>query len=198
MLSTGRLKSAGKNLLCCLGMLLVVTMVFSSCSTHKHSVKREKTHSKSKKDKEREKEEEKFLTDLSRHLKGDEKKVIKEAETWLGTPYKYAEHTKGKGTDCSGFIMMVFKDALDCALPRNSAKQADFCKKIKKNDVKPGDLVFFATGKDPKAVSHVGIMVNKEQFIHASSSKGVVISSLENRYYSQRFLSFGRVPCMKH
>ena len=182
-------------------LLLIAAMMCSSCSLHKHSTKRgenNKTHAKTKEEKEKEKQEEKFLSDIIKHLKGDEKKVLQEAETWIGTPYKYAGTEKGSGADCSGFVMMVFKEAINCALPRNSAKQAEFCKRIKREKVKPGDLVFFATGKDPTKVSHVGIMVDDTNFIHASSSKGVVISSLKNKYYTDRLLEFGKVPCMNH
>ena len=121
---------------------------------------------------------------------------MKEAETWMGTPYAYAKSEKGKGSDCSGFVMMVYLNALDMKLPRNSAKQAEFCKKIDKKHIRPGDLVFFATGKDPHKISHVGMMIDSDRFIHASSSKGVVISSLSSNYYSTHFRRFGRVPHM--
>lgn len=182
-------------------LVFVLCLGVSSCSTHKSVTKRskyEKAHHKSKKEKDREEKEEKLVSDITKHLKGDEKKVIHEAQTWIGTPYQYARQDKGSGTDCSGYTMMVFKKAISCDLPRNSAKQAEFCKKIKRSHVKPGDLVFFATGKDSHTVTHVGIMINEKQFLHASSSKGVVISSLDNNYYSTRLVSFGKVPCLHH
>ena len=77
-------------------------------------------------------------------------------------------------------------------IPRNSAKQAEFCYKLDTNKVETGDLVFFATGKDPKKVSHVGIVVDDNRFVHASSSKGVVVSQLTQPYYQQRLLMFGQ------
>ncbi|HBC20536.1 MAG TPA: hydrolase Nlp/P60 [Porphyromonadaceae bacterium] len=122
--------------------------------------------------------------------------IIKEAKTWLGTPYVYAAQEKGSGTDCSGMVMQVFLLVVDCRLPRNSAKQAEYCRRIRAEEAIAGDLVFFATGKDPKRVSHVGILVDEDSFIHASSSKGVVVSRLSNQWYSKRLLMYGRVPAL--
>lgn len=124
----------------------------------------------------------------------EEKKLIEEAMTWLGTPYKYGGADKGICADCSGFVMRVYESALDYKLPRNSKKQSEFCKKIKKEHIRPGDLVFFATGKEPGVVSHVGIMIDEIQFIHASSSKGVVVSKMTQSYYQKHFVMYGKVP----
>lgn len=129
-------------------------------------------------------------------LKKYEKKIINEAESWLGTPYKYAHAEKGSGADCSGMVMRVFLDAMNMKIPRNSAKQAEFCVRLKSKDVRPGDLVFFATGKDPAKVSHVGIMLDGVRFIHSSTSKGVVISHVNTPYYTRTFMMYGRLPQM--
>ncbi len=118
--------------------------------------------------------------------------IVNEATEWVGTPYKYAGQEKGHGTDCSGMVMSVYDTVLDIKLPRNSAKQAEFCKELKKKDVRPGDLVFFATGKDPDRISHVGIMLNDDDFVHASTSKGVVISKVSTPYYQRTFMMYGR------
>ena len=132
-------------------------------------------------------------TDIITHVTKHRKEIIREARTWLGTPYKYGEEKKGICTDCSGMVMQVFL-AFDYRIPRNSAKQAEYCRRIKESEIAPGDLVFFATGKDPEKVSHVGIIVDEESFIHASSSKGVVISKLTNPWYAKRLLMYGRLP----
>ncbi len=124
-------------------------------------------------------------------------RIIDEAYSWVGTPYKYACAEKGKGTDCSGMVMKVYEEAAGQKIPRNSAKQAEFCDKVDAEHVSTGDLVFFATGKDPHKVSHVGIVVDNEKFIHASSSKGVVVSNLFTPYYQRKFLMFGRVPGLR-
>lgn len=136
-------------------------------------------------------------TELSMILKDVDKKrkdLVKEAYSWIGTPYRYARAEKGCGTDCSGMVLKVYEKIYGVKLPRNSAKQAEFCKRISKSNVKSGDLVFFATGKDTHKVSHVGIMVDKSSFIHSSSSKGVCISQVETPYYTRTLIQYGRVP----
>ncbi len=121
-------------------------------------------------------------------------KIVKEAYGWLGTPYGYGRAEKGVACDCSGMVMSVYEKVKGVKLPRNSAKQQEFCKSLKRKDVKEGDLCFFATGKDPDKVSHVGIMVDENNFIHASTSKGVVVSDITQPYYVRTFKGFGRVP----
>lgn len=117
-----------------------------------------------------------------------------EVLSWLGTPYKYGASEKGIFTDCSGMVMVVYENIFDIKLPRNSAKQAEFCNKLSEKNVKSGDLVFFATGRDEKKISHVGIMIDAIRFVHASSSKGVIISEITTPYYQRTFKMFGRVP----
>lgn len=121
-----------------------------------------------------------------------QQKIVKEAMTWLGTPYQYGASEKGSGSDCSGMVGKVYEKTTGIKLPRNSAKQAEFCKELKGKDVKVGDLVFFATGKDPNKISHVGIMINDKEFIHASTKKGVVVSDITTPYYQRTFIMFGR------
>lgn len=122
------------------------------------------------------------------------RRIVSEAKTWLGTPYSYGKAEKGKASDCSGMVMSVYQKVTGVKLPRNSARQAEFCKRLKKKDVKAGDLCFFATGKDPDRISHVGIMLDDKMFIHSSTSKGVVISDITQPYYVKTFKGFGRVP----
>ncbi len=128
-------------------------------------------------------------------LKGSDsqKKIAEEAISWVGTPYAYAKCDKKEGTDCSGMVLRVYEDVLGYKLPRNSAKQAEFCEPLKKEEVETGDLVFFATGRDPDKISHVGIMVDDVNFVHASTKKGVVISRIDTPYYIRTFRGFGRV-----
>ena len=120
-------------------------------------------------------------------------KIVKESLTWIGTPYGFGHSEKGESTDCSGLVIMVFDEVAGIKLPRNSAQQADYCDKIGEHEVKPGDLVFFATGKDRKKVSHVGIMIDKKSFVHSSGSKGVIISEMTTPYYKRTFIKYGRV-----
>lgn len=117
--------------------------------------------------------------------------LLDEAYKWLGTPYKYGGTTK-KGADCSGFVQVVYKDALDIKLPRVSREMGDFCKKVDKGKMYPGDLVFFAIGKSKK-VNHVGMYVGENKIIHASASKGVIISDLDTDYYKKHFHHSGMI-----
>ncbi len=119
--------------------------------------------------------------------------IADEAITWVGTPYVYAKCDKGIGTDCSGLVMKVYEDITGVKIPRNSAKQAEFCRRLKTDDVEIGDLVFFATGSDPNRISHVGIMIDSVNFVHSSTKKGVVISRIDTPYYIRTFMMFGRV-----
>lgn len=121
-------------------------------------------------------------------------KIANESLTWVGTPYKYGRSDKGVATDCSGLVLVVYQEVANIKLPRNSAQQAEFCKELKAKDIMPGDLVFFATGKDKKKVSHVGVMIDESKFVHASSSKGVIVSDMSGSYYQKTFIKFGRVP----
>lgn len=122
-------------------------------------------------------------------------RVVDEAMKWLGSPYRYGGQSR-KGTDCSGMVMQVYLETTGIKLPRNSREQCDFCKDIKRSDIVPGDLVFFTDKKGGGKVGHVGIYLGKGRFIHSSSSKGVVISSLDTPYYAQRYYKGGRVPGM--
>lgn len=130
-------------------------------------------------------------------LTGEQRKIVKEAKSWLGTPYAYAMSDKGTGTDCSGFVLRVFESSINYSLPRNSAKQAEFCEEIAPEKATTGDLLFFGTGSDPLKVSHVGILIDQDKFIHCSTSKGVVETPVTSPYFSQRLLKIGRLPKQK-
>lgn len=119
--------------------------------------------------------------------------LMAEAYSWLGTPYKYGGTSK-KGADCSGFVMTIFKNSLDIDLPRVSGDQGTFCRTIKKGDLFPGDLVFFASkGK----INHVGLYVGDNKMVHASTSKGVVVCDLSMDYFAKHFHHAGMIPAYR-
>lgn len=127
---------------------------------------------------------------LGRH---DNKKLYKELKRWLGTPYSYAAHTCGEGTDCSGMVMEVYLEVYGIKVHRNSAKMLEEnCKVIDLEDLREGDLVFFCTSGDGR-VSHVGIYLKDNKFVHASSSRGVTVDDLRQNYYSTHFHAAARV-----
>ena len=110
---------------------------------------------------------------------------------WRGTPYRYGGMSRG-GVDCSGFVLMTFRDKFDLQLPRETRKQAELGTEIDKDDLLPGDLVFFKTGSG-KSGLHVGIYDTDNQFIHASTSRGVMRSSLDNVYWRKNFWQARRI-----
>lgn len=127
--------------------------------------------------------------------KGSVGAILKDAEKYLGTPYKFGGSTDA-GFDCSGFTFRVFGEN-NYYLPRRSAEQAFFGRYVELGGIRPGDLLFFATNGG-RRVSHVGIVHSVDEngeikFIHASTSKGVIISSLNQKYWSRAYLHARRV-----
>ena len=91
-------------------------------------------------------------------------------------------------------VMMVYKRVYGKRLERNSAKiYSKNCRKISRGELREGGLVFFNTSKGRKGINHVGIYLKDHKFIHASSSRGVIVSNLDDDYYRRTFIAAGRV-----
>ncbi|ROP62413.1 putative lipoprotein NlpC [Enterobacter sp. BIGb0383] len=112
-------------------------------------------------------------------------------QNWHGTPYRYGGMSQ-TGVDCSGFVLLTFRDKFAMQLPRETRQQATVGTEIDKNDLLPGDLVFFKTGSGENGL-HVGIYDTDNQFIHASTSRGVMRSSLDNVYWRKNFWQARRI-----
>lgn len=108
---------------------------------------------------------------------------------WKGTPYVLGGASP-KGVDCSRLVNIVFDEYFGMDLPTNTKEQLNVGKGIRRASVRTGDLVFFRTGRK---TLHVGIAVNSGEFLHASTSNGVMISKLGKSYWRNRFLAARRV-----
>lgn len=121
---------------------------------------------------------------------GNQPAVVKIAESFLGTPYRYGGSTR-KGIDCSGLVVRVYSEA-GVQMPRTSASQFRVGESILKAQLRAGDLVFF--GNSSNRISHVGIYAGGGKFIHASSNKRKVrYDSMGTTYFVQRYLGARRV-----
>ena len=174
--------------------LVIVLALMASCGSSKNATVSKKTPNKSiKSDNKNE------LRKLHSYYDGKTtnaiRRLLKDAEKYLGSPYKFGGNDSS-GFDCSGFTVKVFKEN-NFSLPRRSSDQAESGESINIEKVRPGDLLFFATSGATR-VSHVGIVHTIEddgevKFIHASTTKGVIISSLNSTYWNKAFLHAKRV-----
>lgn len=120
-------------------------------------------------------------------------KILDYATGLVGSAYKFGGKSPETGFDCSGYVGYVFKQAGGLSLPRTAVSISQVGEKITRSDLKPGDLVFFNTLR--RTISHVGIYLGDNHFVHASSSRsGVVeISDLRDRYWSNKFSAARRL-----
>ena len=110
-------------------------------------------------------------------------------DEWYGVRYLFGGSTK-KGIDCSALMQVLFTSLYGISLPRTAKMQYDFSRRISRTELKEGDLLFFNTRG---GVSHVGMYLTNNKFVHASVSKGVVISDMFEPYYLQRYIGAGRI-----
>ncbi len=121
--------------------------------------------------------------------------IIQTALDYTGTRYKYGGTTK-KGMDCSGLLYVAFRSN-DVEIPRVSHEMADQGKRIKMSKVQKGDLLFFKTTRKGKRINHVGLVIEVQRgdvkFIHSTTSRGVIVSSLREGYWNYSFVKATRV-----
>lgn len=123
----------------------------------------------------------------------DFEKLIAEARTWIGVPYRYGGNDRD-GVDCSGFLVQIFRIVEDFKLPRTSVEQYGFCSPVGRDDVAVGDLIFFSSASSGDKVAHVGMYVGRNMMIHASSTRGVTESDITAPYFVKHFVGIGRIP----
>jgi hypothetical protein len=118
--------------------------------------------------------------------------LVVDAMGFIGVPYQRGGSTVDSGFDCSGFVRSVFQQSIGLLLPRKAEEQASATRQIEKNELKPGDLVFFNTMR--RAFSHVGIYVGGGKFIHSPRPGGEVrVDNMGQSYWQQRFDGARRV-----
>ncbi len=119
-------------------------------------------------------------------------KMISFIEEWYGTRYRYGGNDKN-GVDCSAFAQTFIYAMYGLMLPRTSLQQYQGSKRLRKDDLEEGDLVFFKTRGRKAGVSHVGVYLRNNKFVHASTSGGVMINDLADTYYSTHYAGAGRI-----
>ncbi len=173
-----------------LSFICIIVLGGSSCSSHKRYAAGRPTEGA----------EQKKHSHLSEQFgikvtSADNISLYNTLSSWLGVRYRYGGNSK-KGVDCSGLVKIVYKDVYGINTERTSANlfKKD-CIALKRNKLREGDLVFFRTSKksNRKTPTHVGIYLKNNKFVHASSSRGVIVSSLSEPYYVRTWLSAGRV-----
>jgi len=159
---------------------LILALAFTGCSRKPGTYTKAKTYKKQKKAPVHAKSKHKST---SQKTTSTLNKIYAEYRQWKGTPYQYGGTTKG-GVDCSGFVLKTYKKLFNIKLPRSTKYQVKKGKRVYINQLRAGDLVFFKTGWN---VRHVGIYLEKGKFAHASSSKGVIISSMYTGYWKKNY-----------
>ena len=117
------------------------------------------------------------------------RKLDRHYKYWKKTPYKLGGTSK-RGIDCSGFVQLTYRDVFNRAIPRSTALQGKAGHNVSRKNLKLGDLVFFRTGRRQR---HVGSYVGNNRFMHASTSKGVMLSKLDSPYWTTHFWKAKRI-----
>ncbi|HLR91129.1 MAG TPA: NlpC/P60 family protein [Balneolaceae bacterium] len=110
-------------------------------------------------------------------------------DVWRGTPYQFGGNSRN-GIDCSAFTQRILDEYFNTAISRSTRGQLQEGVSVRRNQIQPGDLIFFRT---QRGVLHVGIAMGGDEFLHASVSNGVMISSLSEHYWAGNYLGTRRV-----
>lgn len=122
----------------------------------------------------------------------DDPVLYVEASTWIGTPYRSGGNNR-RGVDCSGFTRQLYNSVYRKKLTRTTGGQQQQARRVAKRNLREGDLLFFSSNRSGRKVAHVGIYLKDDLFIHASTSRGVIVSNLKSKYYRQHWLHGGRI-----
>jgi len=120
----------------------------------------------------------------------DNPRLVHLFEDWKGTPYRYGGSSR-KGIDCSGFVSMLYDSVYKAMLLGGSADIYRKLQPIERDELREGDLVFFRIKKS--RISHVGLYLSNDKFIHATTRGGVIMSDLKEPYYRRYFYKAARM-----
>lgn len=165
---------------------LAIVLLMSACHTQKKIVK-EETGKKS--------ETKKIQGTYASLLNVDQKrisniKLYSFIDEWYGIPYRYGEKSK-KGIDCSNFVIVLYEYVYKKNISGPAASLYKQCKNVSKYDLREGDLVFFKIDSDN--ISHIGVYLQNNKFVHSSTKKGVIINDLDEEYYKKFFYKGGKL-----
>lgn len=116
-------------------------------------------------------------------------KLMDQYASWKGVRYRLGGDSR-RGIDCSAFVQRTFRDQFGMELPRSTYEQQETGEQIQRNKLRPGDLVLFRAGSTGR---HVGIYIGNNQFVHASTRAGVMISSMDEDYWNKRYQEGRRI-----
>lgn len=119
-------------------------------------------------------------------------RLLQVLDHWYGTRYRYGGETR-RGIDCSAFTQAFMLSYFDYELPRTAGEQYAVCKHVKKRKLRQGDLVFFRTNGPKSGITHVGVYLVNNRFVHSATSTGVRISDLNDDYYKEKYAGAGRI-----
>lgn len=167
-------------------LLIGFSLFLSSCGTNKNISQTEKESHQSVR------EIEKKYAALLNVAENDisNTRLYSFIDEWYGVPYKYGGKDK-KGIDCSNFTSTLYQHIYHRSLTGSSSSIFNQCKVISKKELKEGDLLFFKIEKDD--ISHIGVYLQNNKFVHATTKKGVMIDDLDEAYYKKYFYKAGRL-----
>ncbi|WP_207421302.1 C40 family peptidase [Desertivirga brevis] len=173
------------------GSVILLALVISLASCKSRKILTDSSKDRGKQLKGSLKERYANLLDVSeREIKNEN--LYRFIDEWMGVPYRNGGMDK-KGVDCSGFVVLLEKEIYNKSVPRIARSMAENVKRKYEEELEEGDLVFFDFSG--QKFSHVGVYLKNNRFVHASSSKGVIVSNLKDSWY---YKYFSRCGSAKH
>lgn len=166
--------------------VLFLTVSGTSCRSHKDAATKDSSGNSNKTGSIKKKYAQLLSVDES---KIDNAKLYSFIDEWYGVPYKYGGKNK-TGIDCSNFSAMLYSSVYTKSLTGSSASIFEQCKTFSKNNLTEGDLVFFKI--EENKISHIGVYLQNNKFVHATTKKGVMIDDLDEPYYKKYYYKSGR------